>query len=475
MDSLNLEGEYLITNKFITKYLQDRENNFGFYTRHGRASGLERLYIETHRDDIADKAITYLKSKGINYNKVTVTTHKLARLIGCELKTLGVIKGQSKILHTIKSNQKTIIDNNILPFDAIIYRYNISQNIIEFVDPKVESILGIEQTEFKKYLLGHEINNVDKVNRIITNKRVDLFLQCRQQNVHSIYEEEYKIKNGTWVRETIQPVYSKTGEVIYAIGYIVNINHYKVLNETINELYQHEAELKAKYKQKLDQELLYSRAIIHELSTPLTSILTATESLKEYTYNPTHDRLIELIQQSSNMLNDRINQIYQLIKSENGLVKLNITSLNVVELITAIKVDFEMRSINTAKISMNYSGITSSYEIRADSSKISQIINNILENSIKHTNHNKPNINIIIDKTDSHITIKVSDDGPGIPETSFSKIFNPYYIAAPNDCGLGLGLYLCKVFVELHGGNISIYNNKMIGCTVEISIPIDPK
>jgi signal transduction histidine kinase len=119
-------------------------------------------------------------------------------------------------------------------------------------------------------------------------------------------------------------------------------------------------------------------------------------------------------------------------------------------------------------------------EMNLDASRISQVINNIVQNAIKFT---KAGGSITIRKRTltgaessgpSMEEITISDTGPGIPTDMLPKLFGKFVtqdIDDSNKHGSGLGLYISKAIVEAHGGKISGYNNHGGGASFRILLP----
>jgi signal transduction histidine kinase len=79
-------------------------------------------------------------------------------------------------------------------------------------------------------------------------------------------------------------------------------------------------------------------------------------------------------------------------------------------------------------------------------------------------------ITISVETGESDIVIKILDNGPGIPEELFSRLFEPHFTS--KEKGHGLGLTTCKQIVEGHGGRISAHNNSDQGARMEIALPL---
>jgi len=109
--------------------------------------------------------------------------------------------------------------------------------------------------------------------------------------------------------------------------------------------------------------------------------------------------------------------------------------------------------------------------IKIDIRKIRRIFSNIISNSVRYIKASGI-IKIKIEKEEKFYKFTISDTGKGVDESIVNKIFDPFFTTDNSRRISGLGLSICKEFVEIHGGTINAYNN--LGLTIEFTIPIIP-
>jgi signal transduction histidine kinase len=114
--------------------------------------------------------------------------------------------------------------------------------------------------------------------------------------------------------------------------------------------------------------------------------------------------------------------------------------------------------------------------IPADKNMLKTILRNLISNAIKFTNKNgKVEVNAVVD--DRNVEISVSDDGTGMTKETMAKLFrldaNLSTRGTENEKGTGLGLFLCKEFVEKHGGKISVESESGKGSIFRFTIPLN--
>ncbi len=155
--------------------------------------------------------------------------------------------------------------------------------------------------------------------------------------------------------------------------------------------------------------------------------------------------------------------ILSITRVEEGRMKLKIEPQIVEEVI-----DEALKHINRDKRKHNINvDIEDEYLMaNMDVRLIIQVIINLVDNAIKYTDEGS-NILIKAFKKDENTIIQICDDGNGIRDNDKEKIFRKFYTSndkiSDNKRSIGLGLYLCKIIVEAHGGSIKVEDNKPKG------------
>ena len=112
--------------------------------------------------------------------------------------------------------------------------------------------------------------------------------------------------------------------------------------------------------------------------------------------------------------------------------------------------------------------------LRADAEEISQLLDNLLENAMKFSPE-QGIVGVVLDDDEGVAFLRVSDEGPGVPDEEKRRIFERFYQAdagrtAP-DHGVGLGLAICRHIAEAHGGTIAVRDNAPVGAVFDVRIP----
>lgn len=212
----------------------------------------------------------------------------------------------------------------------------------------------------------------------------------------------------------------------------------------------------------------------HELKTPLTSI-RAYIQLLDRNLNSTENihtkKYVEKAQLQVTKLNDLIAQLLDVSKIENGKVKLNIKPFNIKNLIES-SCDIIDQTHEGGKITII--GNDEPLEVYADEARIEQVFINYLTNAFKYSPENKK---IIIERenTDNTLTIKVRDNGIGIPLEKQERIFSKFYRVEESSFkfqGLGIGLYISAEIIKKHEGKFGVTSSYGNGSEFYFTIPI---
>lgn len=239
-----------------------------------------------------------------------------------------------------------------------------------------------------------------------------------------------------------------------------------------------------KIHDKLQKEFINIAA--HELRTPTQAIVGYLELFK---LGETRTEIIDAIKRNADRLQTLTNNILDITRIEGGKLKLNILQINLADTINNIVKDvkYQLPNIDFNIIWDNRyfeHTVIDKITINADKARITQVITNLINNSIKFT-HPKGRITLIISminkieenkfkhymSNEKEIVISVRDNGTGIDQKVFPKLFSKF--ATTSFTGTGLGLYISKSIIETHGGRIWAENNKDgKGATFSFSLPI---
>ena len=211
----------------------------------------------------------------------------------------------------------------------------------------------------------------------------------------------------------------------------------------------------------------------HEFKTPLSSILLASNYLnkqKPILEDSKLKKYTEIIIHQSTKLNSHIEQILNIAKSDNAPMKMELKEILISPIIKDVVENMQLKHPNLS-VKMNASrDIT----IQADEFHFTNIVYNLLDNSIKYCDIN-PEITISLKEENNQIKIDFSDNGIGISDKNLTFIFDKFYRIPSTKSnginGFGLGLYYVKKICTQHHWKLFASNNKDKGITISIVIP----
>ena len=211
----------------------------------------------------------------------------------------------------------------------------------------------------------------------------------------------------------------------------------------------------------------------HEFKTPLSSILLASSYLNKQDVIRKDERLekyTEIIINQSKKLNSHIEQLLNIAKSDNSPMIMNKTQIAVVPILNDVVENMQLKHL---KLSVKIN-IDKDFTILADEFHFTNIIYNLLDNSIKYCDKN-PSININVTEDNNQIKLDFTDNGIGISSKNLNFIFDKFYripsIKSNEVNGFGLGLYYVKKICTQHNWKIFATNNAEKGITLSIIIP----
>lgn len=215
-------------------------------------------------------------------------------------------------------------------------------------------------------------------------------------------------------------------------------------------------------------------SVSHELKTPMTTISGFVDGILDGTIPPERQsEYLKIVSDETKRLARLVNSMLQLSKLESEEMKLNITSFNATDMLLRILFSFEQK-IESKHIDIRGLDSMDTVFLSADNDLIYQVLYNITENAVKFTPEGGYiEFKASLIKDNIHFYIKNS--GAGLTEQELSKIFERFYKTdrsrSEDKTGMGFGLYIVKMIVKLHGGNIKATSVLGEYTCFEVSLP----
>jgi signal transduction histidine kinase len=257
-----------------------------------------------------------------------------------------------------------------------------------------------------------------------------------------------------------------------AVIAIENVRLFTELQERNREVEQKSGELAAASQHK--SEFLANMS--HELRTPLNAIIGFSEVLTERMFgelNEKQEEYLKDIYASGTHLLSLINDILDLSKIEAGRMELELTDFH---LPTALDNALMLVRERAGRRSITFHTALDARlgQVRADERKIRQVVLNLLSNAIKFTPEGG-RIEVAAVPKDGSVEVSVSDTGIGIAPEDQEAVFEEFRQVGTSEKkaeGTGLGLTLCRKFIELHGGRIWVKSQLGAGSTFTFTMPV---
>jgi PAS domain S-box-containing protein len=297
----------------------------------------------------------------------------------------------------------------------------------------------------------------------------------RDRSVSRTLELEAYNKDGstTWVEVVASFLRDAEGQPIGILGITRNIADRKRAENKLREAYDQETKLRSDLEGEMKKRVEFTRALVHELKTPLTSVIACSDLLTLELPEGPLLTMAKNISRSADNLSKRIDELLDLARGEMGMLRLSLACVDPVALLQGLAEEMGPIALSRHQ-SLGLDLPSCLAPAWADESRLRQIVLNFLENASKFTGEGG-RITLRAREEGASLIAEVKDTGPGISEEERQRLFLPYHRLIGDRerlSGLGLGLALSKTLVELHGGKIWVKSHKGAGSTFGFSVPL---
>jgi PAS domain S-box len=288
---------------------------------------------------------------------------------------------------------------------------------------------------------------------------------------YRIIDKEGQIR---WLLESVSSIQYLGKRAI--MGHAMDITEQEMAEEKLEEAYEKERRLRQELQIEVQRRVEFTRALVHELKTPLTPIMSSSDLLVSGLTEEPWLSVAQNIQRGAINLNKRIGELLDLARGEIGMLKLNPKRVDFLKLLQHVGSEMSvLASSNGQKLKVE---LPDSLPLPwADEDRLRQITQNLLVNATKFTPEGGT-ITLRAKEQNGSLVVEVQDTGYGISDEEQRRLFRPYHRQIGERehlSGLGLGLALCKNLVQLHGGRIWVKSEEGKGATFSFSIPINSR
>jgi signal transduction histidine kinase len=269
-----------------------------------------------------------------------------------------------------------------------------------------------------------------------------------------------------------------------AIGRAVYSNSKRSVEsfKSIFELFWNERTLNEELKRADKMQKEFINIASHELRTPTQAILSYSELLQKHPERK--EEMIQALSRNAGRLQRLTDDILDVTRIESETLMLKIEPLNIGDLISSIVEDYrnqiEKNNDNVELYHYKPENNDDSIIVEADRARLIQVISNLLDNAVKFTNkqyNKRGSIYVNVEKKNKNgnkkqeVIVAIKDNGTGIDPEIMPRLFTRF--ATKSETGTGLGLFISKSIIEVHGGRIWAENNTDgDGATFTFSLPI---
>jgi len=375
-------------------------------------------------------------------------------------------KNMEKKLRESEKKFRRIFEDS--PFSIILV--NLKGELVD-CNLATEKYSGYEKEE----LIGKNFRELSLIHPKFLQSLQNTFnLLIKGEEIYSFDIQMYK-KNGNLIWINIQTSCFKLNGETFILVIIHDIDKQKKADLLIRE------EIRKLKKINQIQKDFIARAS-HELKTPLMSISGAGELLR-YAYGDKLDQnaleMVKIIQRNKQRLEYLVNNLLDILRLDHQKLKLYKQNLNISKIIKDLTNEL-MYFVKKKEINLMLE-IPTNVKLNVDKIRFEQVISNILLNGIKNTPPNG-RIKIKIKIEEKYVKIFISDSGIGLTKDEISKLFTKFGKIERHGKGLefldiqgtGLGLFIAKEIIELHGGYIMVESDgRNMGAKFIIELPIE--
>jgi signal transduction histidine kinase len=225
---------------------------------------------------------------------------------------------------------------------------------------------------------------------------------------------------------------------------------------------------------KLREEL--SNMVVHDMSSPIVSILLHSTLMEDQVHDPEALKHLEMIRMGADRLDSFVNDLLMMAKMEDSKLRLNLSAVDVNQLALDALQHFNIIA-QSRGIDLRMELPEAPLIMRLDNNLFRRVIANLLANALQYSPANSQVCLRLKAHQDEagqpHLCLHVIDEGTGIPEEYQHRIFEKFEVVELRKQGIrqiGLGLTFCKMAVDAHGGKIFVQANQPQGSVFVVEI-----
>ncbi len=426
-----------------------------------------------------DKNYLHDKVKSLNTGKDSVMVHpKSPQTHEAKNTTVEVVKTRKGFFRRLadafkKEHAETLSvkrDSNMAVVDTVVTPVNVAENVADILQQ-------IENNE--KVELRNRAKNVNK--EIEDLKMVNARLALRSANqLNDVHQKERDS-----MRQAINKAMEARRDLLWQMGLLALVTLFAIV--VLVTLIWRDSKKERVYRENLEaaneeiQRVMSQRerlllTITHDIKAPVASISGFIDLMKDYVNNPKGTECLNSIKNSAIHLSRLVTSLLDYHQLENGLMKVNPTTFSPARLVA--------ESVESMRLRAEAKGLRLSCDVRvgeelfsADAFRIRQILDNLVSNAIKYTDHGSVTVRAQVSNVmgKPQLALNITDTGKGIDAEEKREVFQAFtrLKSAQGIEGTGLGLSITKELVSLLGGEIHLRSTVGKGSTFTVTIPVE--
>lgn len=276
---------------------------------------------------------------------------------------------------------------------------------------------------------------------------------------------------------TDSPIYDEEGTLIGIIGVSTDISERKHAEAERLLLLEREQQARTAAEAAVKMRDQFLSIASHELKTPLTALLGNAQFLQRRaaqgaTLSERDQQRLAIITEQTMRFSRMIDMLLDVSHIELRRITINCMPVDILQLVERLVHEIQQTVVQHT---ITCDTPTAPLVVEGDELRLGQVVQNLLQNAIKYS-PSGGTIAIRVAQQATMVTIAVSDQGIGIPADELPHLFSQFYraqnVKKQHIVGMGIGLYVVKELVTLHGGTIDVVSTEGEGSTFTISLPL---
>jgi len=419
------------------------------------------------------EALSYLNESGTFLSKINNMQHGLEEILNAAMQLMGADKGNVQFLDTDK-HVLSIVAQKGFTKEFLDYFKEVSASDESACGRalRIKNQIAVEDTETEVSFAPHrQIARVSGFRSVLSTPLIAHGgLPIGMISVHYAHPVKFTPHDLNKMN-----LYAQKAE-----NFITRQRMYEALEKANASLEQKVIERTEQLNESLDREKTLSKLksrfvsiASHEFRTPLSTILSSVSLIEAYNKQDQEEKRQKHTSRIKSSIKNLVNILDEFLsheKLEQGGVEIKNEMLNLHDLVVQIieEINGILKKGQSIHLKCNRNA-----NIIQDKKILKSILINLLSNAIKYSGEDK-NIYLSIEFEETFVTVKVQDEGIGIPDEDQKNLFGEFYRAGnvSNIQGTGLGLNIVKKYVELLGGKITFTSKQSEGSAFSVMFPL---